>query len=539
MGGAGCAGFTAPVIPPTALVVTSNKAPLATLTRVHTSKAEGVAEQTKEANWQTLTAALLAAGGGGLAGYTVLNKLYDKWREKKLQQEMTQAQEEYLDMLGKAGAVPAFDECFDLPLVKSAGRGDTFPLLDVPMGVAALGLIMGAGGTAYLTKRMLDEATKDDDLATKQRERRLKLRRIVFRTDPVNGSTGQLPVDTPVGTDVLKAATAVFMDIGSGEPTVLGHAKVAKVLDARGITAGTLYKEAGSAFDALIMRLTQDEDLRAALRDAAAESHPALHWVPRPIRNVLPGVNRKIDAAVLAGITQGLGPGSAGRRHRLERLAALTEDPLSLWGGRAPVKAGPGFVNQTQADALRSKYAAAQVKTATLMDSLLGNMLGTAPMAAAQLATQVDTAKRKRAVEPEAPQEDDAARMLAQLELIGADPRASEFIRRNRTQIYDLLTQMAARGELSKAGQTAPPTAAPTMAGKAALPGSPATTKPTERRAQGIQAALPSLKPLKQQPTQQVANVQPVQMNSANLAISAMESPDYRDQWVGSGKATV
>jgi hypothetical protein len=219
----------------------------------------------KNANWQTLTASLLAMGAGGMLGYSLVDKIHDIRRVKQKEQEHEQARREYMDLLKKepdekSAEQPAFMDVFD----KEAKK--TFTVLDYPLGIAALSLILGTGGSAYITKRILDEMEDGGSAPAKQPE----VRRIVFRTD--EGA----PADKEASDKnslVATAALGVFLDLCSGQANVLDNEKVAE----HGKPA-KLYKMATENFDNFMQFLEANEGLCRSIKESTVNTHPVVNY---------------------------------------------------------------------------------------------------------------------------------------------------------------------------------------------------------------------------------------------------------------------
>lgn len=212
----------------------------------------------KQANWQTFAAAMLAAGGGGTAGYALVNRIFARKREKELEKELLGAKQEYLDMLSKNGAA----------LEKTAADrhegSRTFGFLDYPIGMAALLYMLGAGGTAWLTKRILDHystqgATPDENAAP-------DIKRIMF-------STEKTASDDSEARDVMEAAVGVYLDLCSGRADIIGDMACKQAML---IEPSELYKMASEDYDKLVMYLKSNPQLRSTIKRLAMEKHPLL-----------------------------------------------------------------------------------------------------------------------------------------------------------------------------------------------------------------------------------------------------------------------
>lgn len=245
-----------------------------------------------DANWQTLAAAILGAGGAGVGAYALIDHLHREQRLKKLKQDVEAQKHEYLDVLSKAGEAVFMSR----ENVKQADSNDTFSLFDMPLGVAAAMAALGIGGTAYMTKRYLDKA----DPVTPEIGRAPQIKRIVFRTaDGEQKSASERDIDI---TDAVPAVLGVMCDVMSGKDTVLS--KCAEALTAEGITADTLYKEAADDREALMRRLAMDTELRRQIGRAYMESHPVAKYFQWT--TALPGLSHIADKKVMQGVHNAL-----------------------------------------------------------------------------------------------------------------------------------------------------------------------------------------------------------------------------------------
>jgi hypothetical protein len=396
---------------------------------------DGAGGGTKTASWQSLAVAMLAAGGAGALGYSLVDKLYEMQRRKELQGELDTAKTEYGDLLLKRQKTAEFEVMFDIfPHEKSAGKyPDTFHTMDVPMGMAALLFLLGAGGTSYMTKKVLDDSMAPDNPEQSNRDRRLQVKRIVFRAANEQDQEANKLAAAPMSEDdvdsLFKAALAIYLDIGSGKPTVLGSEKVATYLKAKGVTAGEIYKEAGDSYNNLMIRLQQDEELRKLLRDAAAESHPLLKWVPGGIRDFISPIRNRIDAGVTQGFQEGFGPGAHENRKQLKEVGNV--------------------LAQLKAQRSIDKYAG-------IGDSFLGNVFAGGALDVVNNVQEAKNLRERRRLEAQGEPDTDSREaeinsVLDDLQITAEDPQALKYIQDNRETIYNLLVDMANRGQLSKA----------------------------------------------------------------------------------------
>lgn len=281
----------------------------------------------KTANWPTLTASLLAAGGGGALGYHLVNKLYEVKRLKAQEKELEQAREEYLDMLGKQSSSP-FNDQFSAGEEKVANREGkrSFRAVDYPLGLMALATILGAGGTAYLTKKVLDQYNPDEKL-----EAPPSVSKVVFRTAP----SKQASADDPEARSLFEASLGVYLDVCSGEGRVLGTDKIASAAKEAGTSVAQLYKQAGESYDSLIATLEHNPELRTLIQRSAMEQHPVAKYFKWSAK--LPIIRGMLDKRLYQGVENSiLGPKQA------SVLAPdLSSIVSSFYGSELAERAGP------------------------------------------------------------------------------------------------------------------------------------------------------------------------------------------------------
>jgi hypothetical protein len=252
----------------------------------------------KQAAWPTLTASLLAAGTGGILGYKIVDKIYEMRQMKKKEEELDKAKEEYLDLLGKA----ASDDS------EKQAKGD-FNLWDYPAGLGALALILGGGGTAYLTKKILDEQTRQpepEDVA--------KIQKIVFRTAPEREEDDEEGYSKSAAdkeahdeaVDIFKSALGVMLDVCESKHNILKEASVAEELDRLDMSAADLYKMAGEDYNTLVATLQHNPELRKLITRASMDKHPLLKYFKWAAG--LPGVRHFADKKIYEDVAKRLGP---------------------------------------------------------------------------------------------------------------------------------------------------------------------------------------------------------------------------------------
>jgi len=370
----------------------------------------------KAASWQTFTASMLGAGVGGIAGFKLVDTLMRKRHERQLKKELDSARQEYLDMLQKGAG--ELDVAFQ-PLEKSA-QDRQFYTLDPVLGTAALGLLLGTGGTAYITKKLLDDKFKDDSEERKRRERLARVKRIIFQTAK---SASVIDADTEAGDELLKAALAVFLDIGLGEYAVMNRPEVKQALDQRSLTADDMVKLATSDYDILMMKFQSDPELRRLMRNAAADTHPLLKLVPNALREAIIPLREQLDDKVTSGLYDAFGPNAYARRQQLEQMT--------------------NFVNQLTAT---REQGAMTPKQANFGRFMLASMLGETAADALTAQPTVHKTEGESSGLPENPDAD-----LAQMDIVSKDPDAASFVDQNREVIKEVLRSIAAKYKMRAA----------------------------------------------------------------------------------------
>ena len=330
----------------------------------------------KKANWQTLAMAIIAALGGGTAGYSLVDSIYNKRRMAGKQRQAEQAQQEYLDMLRPKTAAER-----------------SFNRLDYPLAFAALSLLLGSGGTAYLTKRILDEYSNDTAKQFKD-PMAPQVKRIVFKT-------AEADEDPDITSEKIAALVGIYLDICSGRPEILGDSKCAEALVAADTDAIKMYKAAayGEDYSSLLATLDANPKLRQLIQRVAAEKHPVLRHAKWLLK--MPGISGMADRKLYEGIDQALGPKSAG-------FPSLV--------GNSPTMLGASILGSEIAE-----NSAERGRTAAI--------------------------NKARANKKETP-EQRAKRILSELTIATADPNAAEFVDENQGKLKELLKALALSGRI-------------------------------------------------------------------------------------------
>lgn len=364
----------------------------------------------KAANWQTFVASLLAAGGGGLAGYALVDKLFEKRRMKELEQKVDLAKEEYLDKLMRAGADEKIGSAEPTGLEEITKQalfdreGDpTFDKLDYPLGIAALAALLGAGGSAWLTKKFLDEQSRKHDIDFKP-PKPVRIRRVVFKTAAAEGE--KEASSREIDPEIIPAALGVFLDICSGQPDIIGSEKVAEAMIAADLKPSDLYKQATESFDRFLLTLKQNPELRKQIRDMSMDQHPVLKYFKWGAG--LPYIKDIADEKLYEEVSKKYGP-------RAE------DSPMKI------------------------KYGS--VKSANIMQSMIGSTLAEQAIrkSTEEAVSEAEARKKEEAALAEDPRIK-LKELVKDLEIGAADPNAAEFVRANEDKIRAVLAELADKG---------------------------------------------------------------------------------------------
>jgi hypothetical protein len=376
--------------------------------------------------WPTLTASSLAALGGGVGGYMLVNKLYEMHRERRLQQELSAAKKEYMDLLSGNAVKGAscIENAFGWQVPGDEKQaGSTFGLLNYPLSWMALLSILGAGATGYITKRVLDEqfrAVQDKSLDIP------KVKRIVFRSAP---ATDQDPekVATADDSEAIMGGLMVMMDRVSGTHRFTGSPELKPVLEKIGMTKEALVKEAND-WDMLYNHLEQAPDLRKALYGLYTRytSNPVTGFFKRLALNI-PAVQRKAD-------------------RRLYSMLDTIRNQVPRGGMRWTQQVPNTYMQPKVAQDATSKTSplvalalASGVLGRTVSQGLTDHERTPEEMAQLIASAQEQADERRRMLDTKV--QDD-------VQVAGADPKAKKYVIKNRAAIQALVKRLAAEGQV-------------------------------------------------------------------------------------------
>lgn len=267
-------------------------------------------------SWPTIAAQNLAFFGGTALSAILINKLYEKMLENELNKKLDAARIAYLKTLQEKTS--GFDDIFDHSIIKSATTG-VFNFLNIPLGVAAFLSLLGAGSVAYFTKKILDErADQKQDLIKKDAP---KIRKIVFRTVPLEGAVTQDASGNPVvdskkyaeklqkaaeelrsrqdvtiiPNDVILSSLIIMMDKLAAESKVLNDPAVQKEMMKINVSKRQLFKYANDFANRLVPFLMrpENESFRRELQRIAMQQHPILKYFTKALD--IPVVGRFVD----------------------------------------------------------------------------------------------------------------------------------------------------------------------------------------------------------------------------------------------------
>lgn len=258
----------------------------------------------KTANWQTLVASLLAAPVAGYPAYALMDQLLASKRLKELSEERDAAKNEYLDLLLKARRPDM--------LKTSEDTQSSFKPFDYLIGLPILATVLGAGGTAWLTKRVLENY--DSNIPESQKHPRI--RKVLYKMEGNDVPGLKRPEDDkaedeeivefkPGSDETVKAACAVFMDICSGSPDILADQRCVDYLEKTGSSPAEIYKLADEDIDRLVGKLEMDPELRSIIKRVSMERHPILKYLKWAVD--IPGIAQLTDIPLYGRINKLLG----------------------------------------------------------------------------------------------------------------------------------------------------------------------------------------------------------------------------------------
>jgi len=455
--------------------------------------------------WPTLTGRWAGATAGVAAGALIVNKVYAVRRKKQLERQLAKAKEEYLDKLDVASTsklAEDIDSIFVIPvdvgtdMDKSAQENLTAGIR-YPLAYAAFLALIGTGGSAYLTKKYLDDRYKSEE---KKLPKAHKIQRIVFKSSPKNTgevtSKGKKDNEAEVEEEhevtaedmsCLRSAFAVMCDVVEDKPNVLGSPAVREELEKLGETPEGLMKRAANEpeLDALLNWLKGQPELRERVQRMYIEQHPSMQgiqgWAAEKGMGTKAG-RRVADNKTYDFVTDMYNE-QGGIDGIVEMLMPMLQKQMSGGGGApqidpatfvpeaTPVASTPATPSPTPAvNGMPSKpwltpstynpiaeghLVRPAAKVAGVLASVIGSNIAEQGNAE-ELTTAIVDAQHK--LESEAAEKRDRPsidELVAKIELSGADPGADAYIDANRAKILAVLQAMGAEGQLASAGTPA------------------------------------------------------------------------------------
>lgn len=391
-----------------------------------TRRCDGTIGIKTASNWQTLTAAVLAAMGSAAAGGAVVNRIYDYRRQKQLEDDLEAAKQEYLDALqGQGKMAEALDSFFSYPgMDKDAQEGGrVFGTLSYPIAAAALLTILGTGGTAYLTKKILDEKLR---AATEKKLDMPKIKRIVFRSAPEESEEEDEELKVAEAeVDAIRASLGVMLDKVGYETKVLETGYVKEAMAKAGTSTIKLLKMAQD-IDALKDYLADNPELRELIQRATMEKHPVLRYFKWGLK--LPGVGRIADRKLM---------------ERFEDTFQAAPTAKETLIGLNPVHKTPygHYFGRRGAELAKE----GQISTGSILASTIGSTL--ADNASEERLADALVNAQQRAKKEEA-KELSPEEIAQKIELASTDEDAAEYIAQNRERILAILQEMAEADQL-------------------------------------------------------------------------------------------
>lgn len=343
----------------------------------------------KQADWPTLVSSILAATGGSMLGYSIIDKAYRTSVQRQLKAEEEAARTELMDAMTSRPQKVAESKwlsSFNISLDKSAQLREksTFGYLDGPMAVAALLTLLGSGGTAYITKKILDNKLKEQQEETYKPP---KVQKIVFKSAASleDGEEQASAADL----EGVQGALFLTMDKMSGHEALRHDPEVVKYAEAAETSLDDLYKLAQEQPNMLVSLLSKNPELRKSLQAAYMKEHPFLkHFTG--LLNV-PGLSNLADKMTYKKVNNAMQPKTA------------------------------GFV----------------------MPSFVGSVL-----AEKAIKDSITPAPKKPLSAQEEVSAEKMQEFLNNLQLSASDPNAAAYLEDKQDEIRALLAQMAARGDI-------------------------------------------------------------------------------------------
>lgn len=361
----------------------------------------GVKTSQDTTGWPTLTAGVLAALAGGTIGSQLINTIYTKRRERKLEQQLNQARKEYLDMvMSKGGSDTLFKEAMD----KEAISG----FINYPLAMGALLTLLGSGGVAYITKKIMDEKLR---AATETGLDTPKAKRIVFRTatEPEEEAEEKKvkKAEDEEAAECARAALGVMLDHVSGTTEIMDTPYVKEALEKSAIRPGGT-TSATPDIDNLLSILQSSPALRRAIQRATMERHPMLRHFKWSLG--VPGIGALADRSLYSKVRSTLAPPVTNLKTAMNKSAVL---PFTNFGRE-------------------------------VITSMVGSEMA-AKNQAEEIAKEI---LKQQALQAQAGKKAPAKVRDESLEVAAADPKAKAYLEKNKVKVMKVIQKMIDEGKL-------------------------------------------------------------------------------------------
>ena len=379
--------------------------------------------------WPTLTAASLAAIGGGTLGASIVDKLYQRQREKQLRRELELAKQEYMSALTGQKAAAAVEELFpEFQSEKQAGSDSSFGVVSYPLAAAAILTILGAGGTGYLTKRILDAKLQERQ---EQGQDIPKVKRIVFQSQPTTDASKMASAED---VEVVKAAFALMFDHVGGTRDCLDDPQFQAAAKEAGTTGEELMAKVAADADDAMAFMRQHPKLVNAISGKLLAKNP----VKRFLAQTAPG--RAYAVRRIGQEVSKLSPPV----EKLAQTAGAGGFGGSVGGNASPI---PKKVKAKRRLRMRMPWqkSAQELPTTTMTNRVLKNLSGTSDhVDPAELASAVadEQEKRQKSKRLATMREPDSVRIEAE------GPQAEKYLTEHQRAIVKVVRRLAAEGQL-------------------------------------------------------------------------------------------
>jgi hypothetical protein len=374
-----------------------------------------------EAGAWTLPIKTMLIAGGGIGGYSLIDSLYRKALKKRLEKEEENAKNEYLNVV----------------MGKSAQSN---PIVDNVIGIPLLLSLAGLGGSAYLTKRVLDAHEKELNEDSVEPP---KVERIVFRSAPVKG---EKKADAELS-EIVQAAVILEMDkmASAGvmeDPRVQAHA-----------AEFTKIAQASSDIDTILQGIKANPEMRKSIINVGLEKFPHLRsfgWgdrkftIPKDFASKVMNTPVVGDWILQHGLKRFAGSDAAGTGHiDFKPIVMNTLSKIGPYLSSAYQRAKgfigkvPQFADKAE-DHIKRIFKTGDSKYASLLTPVLTSYIGS-------------TLAEDRKEEPKRPDPmsgNDARALIRNIELDAEGELAEDYLVANRKKIKRLLVELAKQDKL-------------------------------------------------------------------------------------------